>query len=547
MRRLPRLLAPAVAPLVALMPLAGCAVGPNYRHPPVAPSAGLRFSGGTPAASIVTPLPLGWWHLYQDPVLDDLVARALVANTDLRIAAANLARAQAELREARSERLPTTQITGGATYGRGSVVIPGSGRAGVSSNSGGTGTGSSNGSTTGGTTGTGTGTGGSTGSSSTGGGTGTGGTGSSSGSNQSAGEAGSGTGVIYSAGFGVAYEIDLFGRITRAIQAARADAEATQATEDAVRVTVAADTTDAYLRGCVLQEQIDVALASLKLVAQSYAITQRQVRLGAASDYDLSRIGVLVEQTRSAVPQLVAQRQSALFSLATLTGRPPAEIPPAAAACRKAPRIAQQLPVGDGAALLRRRPDIREAERTLAADVARIGVATADLYPSITLGGAVNAQGRGVRSATSRSGLSFGVGPLISWFFPNISAARARVAESRAQAAASLARFDGAVLTGLRETEQALATYAGEIERNAALAAAVRNSRRAFDLSNTQLQFGSISQLEQIDVQRDLVSTQSALAQSNATLADDQVAVFRALGGGWEQAPAVPVVPATAR
>lgn len=522
-------------PLLALTPLAACAVGPNYRHPPIAPTAQLPFAGGTPAASVVTPLPLGWWHLYRDAALDELVARALVANADLRVAAANLARAQAELREARSERLPTTQITGGATYGRGSVVIPGAGRAGAMS---GTGTGTGG---TGAGTGTSTGNGGST----TGGGTGTGGAGSSSGSNQSAGESGSSKGVIYSAGFGVAYEIDLFGRITRAIQAARADAEATQATADAVRVTVAADTTQAYLQACTLQEQIDVALSSLKLVAQSYEITKRQVRLGAASDYDLSRIGVLVEQTRSAVAPLVAQRQYALFGLATLTGRPPAEIPPAALACKKAPRIDRQLPVGDGAALLRRRPDIREAERTLAADVARIGVATADLYPSITLGGAVDSEGRGLHSATSRSGLSFGVGPLISWFFPNISAARARVAQSRAEAAASLARFDGAVLTGLRETDQALATYAGEIERNAALAAAVRNSKRAFDLSNAQLQFGSISQLEQIDVQRDLVSTQSSLAQSNAALADDQVAVFRALGGGWEDAPPVPLVPAT--
>ena len=457
--------------LLMLLPFAGCAVGPNYHKPAAVPAAMAPF-GPAPATDPAGQLPARWWSLYADPQLDALVEEALAHNSDLRVAAANLDRARAVLRENRAARLPTTEVSGGATYERNANT-------------------------------------------------------------------GHDPKTVYNGALDLSYEVDLFGRVTRSIQAARADYEASAATRDAVRVTVAAATTQAYFDACLLGVRVDVANRSLGLVSQSYDLTRRQIQLGVGSDYELSRAGVIVEQQRAAAAALEGLRQQALADLAVLLGRPASEIPAAVAACRAAPKLIRPIPIGDGAALLARRPDIRAAERTLAADTARIGVATADLFPTITLGGNVAAAGTSLAGATSRSGVSFGIGPLISWTFPNIAAARARIQHAGADARASLARFDGTVLTALGEVQRALQAYQAELRRNQALDKAVANSRRAYDLAGVRLRYGSISQLEQISVERDLIDSEAARAESDATLGDDQVALFRALGGGWQDAPAI--------
>ena len=351
--------------------------------------------------------------------------------------------------------------------------------------------------------------------------------------------------TIYSAGFSLSYELDLFGRVRRSIEAARADAQSLAATRDATRVTVAAATTQAYFDVCLLGVRVDVARQSLDLVTSSYEGLRRQVALGVGTPYDIARQGVLVEQQRAAMNALDGLRAQSLYDLTRLLGRAATDVPPAALACRAAPKLARPIPIGDGAAMIRRRPDIRAAERTLAGSTALIGVATADLFPTITLGGGITATGTGLKSATSRQGVSFAVGPGLSWFFPNIVAARARVREAGAQARADLASFDGTVITALSEVEKALAGYDAEIRRNRSLAAAFENGQRAYTIALARVRLGSISQLELIDVQRDLVTTQSDLAESDAALGDDQVALFRALGGGWQDAPAIDPAPRT--
>ena len=350
---------------------------------------------------------------------------------------------------------------------------------------------------------------------------------------------GGNTQTVERGAFQASWEIDLFGRIRRSIEAAEADLAASEATRDATRVTIAAATTQAYLDACLTAAQVDVATQSADLVDQTYGITRRQVELGSASDYELSRVGVLAGQTRSLAARLEGVHQSALTDLAVLLGRPAGQPPAEAVACRAAPALPKTVPIGDGATLIARRPDIRSAERNLASTTARIGVATADLFPTITLGGSVAVNGAGLNNAVSRSGTTFAVGPLVSWVFPNIAAARANIQAAGADQRASLARFDRAVLTALGDVERALSTYDAEIKRNAALMAAVNDSKRAYELSGVRLRYGSISQLEQLDVQRDLISSQSLLADSNLALADAQVALFRALGGGWQDAPAI--------
>ncbi len=477
----------ATARVAALgLVLAGCVVGPRYRTPATPASAAGPFVSAVPASAAGQPLPRHWWRLYQDPVLDNLVERALTQNKDLKVAAANLAYAEGLLEEARAGRYPTTALTTGATYGRsaGQTVL---------------------GQTT----------------------------------------LGSTAGLTYAAGFTASYQIDLFGRVRRAIESAGANVEATADTEDAVRVTVAGETASAYANICGYGRQISVAGRSLAVVQETYDITARQRDAGALSDFEVEREGALLEQARSAIPPLQGQRRAALFTLAALIGATPAQVPAAASACQIPPILTRPLPVGDGAALLRRRPDVRSAERALASATASIGVAAADLYPTVSLGGSVSSFASRIGGLFDASAVSYGLGPLISWTFPNILVARARVKQTTAQASAALAAFDATVLTALQETEQALATYAAELDHHTALAAAQGHADQALRLVGIQTQAGVASSLDLLQAQATAVAADQAVALSDQAISADQVAVFQALGGGWEDAPPVtaPVIP----
>jgi outer membrane protein TolC len=200
-------------------------------------------------------------------------------------------------------------------------------------------------------------------------------------------------------------------------------------------------------------------------------------------------------------------------------------------------------------ALLARRPDIRQAERQLAADTARIGVATAQLYPSVTLAGSLSLGATAIGDIGTARSFNYSVGPLISWNFPFNGAARARLRQARATAEGSLAQFDGTVLTALRETEQALARLDAEAKRNDALARAADAASRAAQLSRYRFDYGADSFLQLLDADRTRAQATAQLASSNSALIDAQVNLFRALGGGWEDAPdvAVPAGSETAR
>ena len=453
--------------------LSACAVGPDSHSPaPAAPSQ-------TPFASAQSPVftgdePTGrWWSLYGNATLDALVEQALSANTDLRVAAANLAQARAVLRETRTGRLPSTDISASANYGRGS--------------------------------------------------------GAANGSDQALPE-----GEIYDVGLDVGYQIDLFGRIGRAIEAGRADVGAVQAAYDLTRITVAAETTRAYADACSAGRQLAVARRSLALQEETFDLTRRLFEGGRATGLDTAQAGSLLEQTRAAIPTLEAARRTALYRLAVLTGRPPAEFPAEVASCETPPVLTSPIPVGNGATLLARRPDIRAAERRLAAATARVGVATADLYPSISIGGSIGSTATSIGDLASGSAFRFGIGPLISWSFPNIAAAKARVAQAEASAEGALAQFDGTWLNALRETESALTLYANELDRVATLRRARDNGAEAARIARLRYQAGRESFQIVLDAERQLAQTEALLAQSEAQLSTNQIALFLALGGGWE-------------
>ena len=453
-----------------------CAVGPNARPPATPIAAGAPFVSAEPAIASAEAPPVSWWRLYDDPTLDGLVTTALSENEDLKVAAANLARAEGVWRQARAGLFPTTELTASDLYGTGQVLKVGP----VAKPA-----------------------------------------------------------WLANAGLNVAYEVDLFGRVRRTIDAAHADAQATAEAQNVVRITVAAETARAYADACAFAAEAASAKESATIAQEVADLTVRMRDLGARSDFDVASAAATLDEARAAVPTFEGEQRAQLYELAVLTGRPPAEISRAAAACASPPRIDKPLPVGDGAALIERRPDVREAERTLAADTARIGVATADFFPTVSLTGSVGGEGASLKQLASSAGFTYQVGPMITWTFPNIAVARAEVVQAKAQASASIAAFDQVVLTALKETEQALTTYGAELKRHAALVASRDDNERAFELARFQLQHGAISFPDLLQTQRNLIAAKAELAASDQALAEDQVAVFQALGGGWQDAPRV--------
>ena len=458
--------------------LCSCAMGPDY-HAPAPPPGATGQLPFMPGGAAPTPVPEAWWKLYQDPALNQLVERAFLANTDLRAAQANLDTARASLRIARSARLPTTMENAGATYGRTPTQTE----------------------------------------------------------IADALHATAPNGWLDTDTFQVAYEVDLFGRIKRSVEAARADADAAQAQRDAVRLMVASETIRAYVSACAIGAQIDVARQLIDLSDQQRAIVQKQLDAGGATRFDVARSTTLLAQARASLPVLDGERRAALFALAAMLGATPDAVPMQAQACRHAPELAQAVPVGDGAALLRRRPDIRVAERRLAAASARIGVAQADLLPRISLLGSVSNASPDVADLGTRAATSFGLGPFVSWSFPNLGAARGRIAAARATDRAALADFDGAIVVALKEVEQSLARYGAALDRTRELDAASTSAREAYALAQSRFAAGSISRFEMLSAQQSLVETQAALAAAQTQRTDLLVSVFKALGGGWQTDP----------
>jgi NodT family efflux transporter outer membrane factor (OMF) lipoprotein len=454
---------------LSALALSACAAGPDYVAPIAPAAASGPFLSQSPAVS-AAPIAADWWKLYNDPVLDGLIEDALKANTDIRVAVAHLEKARAALSGARADRLPQAGLSAGATYGRVPVTqrAPGAAQEDWS----------------------------------------------------------------VDAGLNVSYEVDLFGRVKRNVEAARGDWQAAEADADAVRIAVIADTTRAYADAASGAARLKVARHIVDLLDQLVDLTKRRHAAGFATQLDEARVLTLRDQRAADIPALEAERQAALFRLATLTGRTPAQLPEIATQRSIGLEVTQAIPVGDGAALLARRPDIRAAERRLAGDTARIGVATADLYPKISLGGSVGSTGPNIADAFGVGPLRWLLGPLISWNL-NPSATRARIAGAKADSQAALATFDGTVLNALQETETALSTYARTLDRRRSLLSARNFAEQAAMIARAQQKEGAIDGLQLLDTERTFSEAEAALALQDSLVSAAQIDLFRALGGGW--------------
>ena len=469
--RLARLFAAGASLLLA----AACTtLGPDYHLPQNAAvqRSDLQTALGSTGDGVVSaPMPSDWWRLYRDPHLDALIERALASNTDLRVAAANLARARAGADEARdaggfehrakagAQRL---QESGEAFLRPDKVPVAN----------------------------------------------------------------------VADVGISTSYQFDLFGVLARGVEAAEATADAAQAANDVARVTLIADVTRAYVSVCAANEELRIAQRSVDLQQERVDLTQRLRQAGRGNETDVTRSQTRFKSLRADLPRYAATRQAGLYRLAMLLAVPVETLPTDVRECQHLPTIARPLPVGNGADLLKRRPDIRQAERQLAASTARIGVATGELYPDISIGASVGLVGL-AENLGKPSTQRWGFGPLISWTIPS-NGARARIREAEASNQAALARFDGVVLNAVREAQTSLAQYDAALQQRAALQDAAASAEQAAQQTHRFYQSGRESFIEDLEATRALTDVRAQLAAAETRVAMNQVDLFLTLGGGWE-------------
>ncbi|MGZ9708643.1 efflux transporter outer membrane subunit [Pseudomonas sp. GNP013] len=462
-------------------------VGPDYSLPDTSAVNRKDLQGpiaGEGDNMVSAPVPADWWKLYKDPRLNELVRQAMASNTDLRVAAANLQRARFQSQQAES--------AGGWSAGAKAEAqrLQESGEAFLQPEK-------------------------------------------------------VPVDNIGSVGITTSYQFDLFGTLQRGIESAQANADAAQAAADIARITLVADVVRSYTRVCAANEELAIAHESLDLQGQSTRLTQRLRDAGRGDETQVTRSQTQYKSLRADMPRYEAARQAGLFRLSMLLARPLDQLPAGTASCAELPHIAQLLPVGDGAALLKRRPDVRQAERQLAAATARIGVATGALYPDIAIGASVGTVGLLDDLGTPATN-RWGFGPMISWTVPT-NGARARIHEAEAATQGALAHFDGVVLNAIRETQTGLAQYTAMLQRRDALAEAGESAREAAGQTHRFFQAGRASFLADLQATRTYTDVRAQLAAANTQVAMSQIDLFLALGGGWEnartqasQAPATP-------
>jgi outer membrane protein, multidrug efflux system len=453
--------------------LAGCAVGPNYRKPETPTAA--QFAGAAQGPYSGTDAQAQFWTQFNDTTLNELVDQSLAANHDLRIALGHLVVARAERRAAKLDLLPTVTASGGYTDERLSAAE--------------------------------------------------------SLFNQPI------NARYYDAGFDAFWELDLFGRVRRNVEAQTAQVQGAEANLRDAQVSVTAEVARTYFELRGEQTQLAVARHNVDNQRETLALTQARLDAGRVTEFDTSRAQSQLSTTLATIGPLEASIARSIHRLAVLTGREPNALNELLQPPRELPALPQITAVGDPAGLLRRRPDIRVAERDLAASTARVGVAIGDFFPKVTFTGSFSysaAAGSPLGGDPTRGYL---IGPGISWAAFDLGRVKAQVEGSRARSDVALAAYEQTVLRALEETEDALVTHARTRDSLKEATDAAAASRTAARIARTRYEGGLVDFLEVLDAERTQLTAEDRLAQSRTDAATSLIAVYKALGGGWERAP----------
>jgi NodT family efflux transporter outer membrane factor (OMF) lipoprotein len=464
-----------VAALVVLA-FTGCAVGPDYVAPqisaPQAWHADLR-SGATPQP--VDPQTLAsWWTTLNDPTLASLIDRAVRRNLDLKKARARVREARARRGISQAELFPTLSATGSVTYSRGS-------------------------------------------------------------GNLSTAQASVAVPEreSYAIGLDAGWEVDVFGGVRRSVEAATADLQASGEDLRNVLVSLLGEVALNYIEVRTFQGRLAVAEANLAAQAESRTLAAVRLEVGLTTALDVEQATYNLESTRAQIPTLQSGLEEAKNRLAILLGEPPGAVHADLAERRPIPVPPLEVAVGVPADLLRRRPDVRQAERKVAAQTAQIGVATAELYPKFSLVGSIGLSALDLTNLFSASSRAFSVGPTMSWRLFEAGAIRKNIEVQSALQEQALIQYEATVLTALEEVENALVAFVEEQRRREALRDATRAAERAVALAQAQYGAGMVDFRSVLDAQRSLLSLQDQLAQSEGAVTSNVVRVYKALGGGW--------------
>jgi len=506
--------------------LAGCTVGPNYTPPKVNVTGSFAEVAPTattqPSQTTSTPVEITeWWATFHDPELTSLLRRAVKSNLDLRQAGSRLRQARWQRVIAGSGQLPTLNLDGGYLGARGSknvtfplsaFGVPAKGatarplaeRATPSDS------------------------------------TGSPPSAASSGAPLSPLGGGGLPGVetnIYQAGFDATWELDIFGGVRRSIEASEDDLQAAVEDQRDVMVSLLAEVARNYMELRQFQHEILIAQENLKSQQQSLHLTQDRFQAGVTTQLDVSRAAAQVATTAAGIPTLDAQVHQTIHRISVLMGEQPAALNGELMTVDKIPSPPDVVPIGVPTDLLRRRPDIRRAERQLASATARVGVATADLYPKFTLIGTFGFDASKFSHIADYSSRYWSIGPGISWPIFNAGRVRANLNVQNEAQQQAMTNYEQTVLTALQDVEDSLVSYSREQMRRQALSDAVAANRQSVDLAQQQYQQGVVDFLTVLEAQRSLYTAQDSLAQSDAQIASNLVALYKAMGGGWEVGP----------
>jgi NodT family efflux transporter outer membrane factor (OMF) lipoprotein len=463
---------------VALAAADGCTVGPDYR--PVAPRAPAEWSSpvtnGLNGGSVA---PASWWASFNDSELDSLILHAAKTNPDLRIAEARLRQSRA-LREMNVANFwPTLDSSVSEARAKqsmnqpliGALPLPPSFPFEYN---------------------------------------------------------------VYSAGFDAAWEIDVFGGKRRALEGATADYEGAIASRNDAMLSVMAEVARNYMELRGAQDRLEIARRNVVLQQEFLELTRARFKTGLLSELDVTRSAAQLASMQAAIPPLDTAVRQAIYAIAVLAGRQPGELVAELSTPRAVPPAPPEVPIGLPSDLLRRRPDVHHAERQLAAETARIGVAEAEWFPKFSLTGDVGFESVSAGKWFKPGSLFWSFGPSLQWRAFDFGRVRAEVRAQTAVQEAALASYEKTVLVSLQEAENAVVAYAQEQNRHQALADVVTGNRRSLQMAEGLFAKGRVNFLDVLDARRTLYQSDDLLAVSDQAVAIDLIALYKALGGGWE-------------
>ncbi len=458
--------------LVATMLLGGCNVGPDYQLPVTEEPASFAEAAHTEFSQ--QSVDISWWKLFDDRQLNELVDQTVQHNYDLDTARANLREARALYLEVGLNLAPIVTSHGNYTEQKRSTA---------SLNN----------------------------------------------RNFVPREL-----KLYNVGFDATWEIDFFGRVRRNVEASSDEVQVQEAALRDLGVSLIAEVARNYFELRGLQNQLHVANKNVEIQTKTLQITRARLEGGRGTELDTARALAQLDTTKAIIPPLETAIHSAIHRLSVLTGQFPGALSERLLSPAPLPKIPETIHIGTPGELLRRRPDIRVAERNLAASTARIGVATADLFPRVTFVGSISLEASSLAALGAAGSDTYSVGPQITWAALDLGRVYARIKAADAHTAGNLASYRQTVLNALEETENALVNYNRERARQRLLASAAQASKKAHELALLRFDAGVTDFLTLLDAESRLLQDQDGLAQSETAVATALAALYKSLGGGWE-------------